>query len=166
MLCKTVEEEISKEFKRIKASHKELEPIFGSYPDISYAEFGSSATVQPTPKNSDVDIAVFGIQPSELSKEWEEDCKGYDTSQFISMRKGDINLVVFLDKEDFLSSISAAALCKRLNLKSREDRIAVFDVVRENDRKGGFSNILHGIEVKNMATIDNNGDKVHQAQGL
>ncbi len=52
-----------------------------------------------------------------------------ELENFTSLRKGDINLIV-TEREQFYKHFKvASALCKRLNLLAKGDRIAVFQAV-------------------------------------
>jgi predicted nucleotidyltransferase len=55
--------------------------------------------------------------------------KVYNDSGFLSMRKGDINLIVVHDYEWFIRALTAMELCRSLKLTDKQDRILLHDVV-------------------------------------
>jgi hypothetical protein len=107
-----------------------------------------SAVYMPDPK--DVDIAVLLSEGSRLSdfctmisaskgsllqgRGWDYCGEQYEFQQqdkWQAMRKGNINLLITVDKEWYVDACTASDVCAALNLQSKGDRVRVHRVVRE-----------------------------------
>lgn len=62
-----------------------------------------------------------------------EGLEGYPVGDFISCRKGEVNVLLVADRNYYDRFALAAEVCKVLHLQSRDDRVKVHKVVR--DRK-------------------------------
>lgn len=104
---------------------------------------GSRVTCSPPPENTDEDYLVehvagdeagVGKMVSELGHAgftWEGGIH-YQTvvgSGFMSWRKGSVNIIATCNKAFAAKHRVATALCKRLNLMHKPDRIALFQAV-------------------------------------
>lgn len=102
---------------------------------------GSRVTVYPAPRNTDADFLIE-IQQAEVSGmvarlasegfKWEGATEHYQDvagNTFMSWRKGEVNLIVTSNGDFAAKHRVATALCKRLNLLDKQDRIAVFKAV-------------------------------------
>lgn len=108
----------------------------------TFERCGSRVTCSPPPDNSDEDWLVV-IPPhrqnvadavghlSSQGYQWEgsEHYQDAAASDFMSWRKGAVNLIVTASEQFATRHRAATALCKRLNLMSKQDRIAVFQAV-------------------------------------
>lgn len=118
---------------------------------------GSRVTCDPAPADTDEDWLVaappeeraIGLLVSVLSEQgfkWESGGEHYQQAvagTFMSWRKGDLNLIVS-SSQDFLTRHRAAtAVCKRLNLMDKQDRIALFQAVLYGNQWNG-SQDQHG----------------------
>lgn len=104
---------------------------------------GSRVTCNPAPQDTDADYLVqmlrtdtdtVGRVVNELSGagfKWEgsEHYQDAAASDFMSWRKDDTNLIVTSNAEFANRHRVATALCKRLNLLVKADRIALFQAV-------------------------------------
>ena len=63
-----------------------------------------------------------------------EDGGQYARSNFISFRKEDLNIVYVKFMHDFINIRKSTEICKLLNVREKSQRIAVFDIVRGNDK--------------------------------
>lgn len=123
-------------------------------PHSSYFIFGSSVTCNPPVQDTDIDVGLWGVTEKELLDIGAFADRGsYPDSPFISWRWGNdvyvdaataaeilfpetfrtVNLVQFTDAQLYQDHLRAAGLCKFLNLRDREDRIAVFDAIRNEE---------------------------------
>jgi 4-hydroxyphenylpyruvate dioxygenase-like putative hemolysin len=103
---------------------------------------GSRVTCNPPPTDTDLDYLVVVAQHdeaissivSELSRlgfHWEGSVH-YQTAAsdgFMSWRGGDVNFIVTASAEFARKHRAATALCTRLNLMNKQDRIALFQAV-------------------------------------
>lgn len=105
---------------------------------------GSRVTCFPPPKNTDADYLVFvsSGREDDVSKvvnllsgngfTWEGASEHYQVVagyNFMSWRKDDINFIVSASYDFVKRHRAATAICKRLNLLDKTDRIAVFKAV-------------------------------------
>jgi hypothetical protein len=103
---------------------------------------GSRVTCSPPPMDTDADYLV--LCPSEPERvtavinamhgfclEWEggEHYQAMIASDFMSWRRGEINLIVTSNDRFAAKHRVATGLCKRLNLMHKPDRIALFQGV-------------------------------------
>lgn len=101
---------------------------------------GSRITCSPPPENTDHDFLVhvdaadlpeIVSQLTSMGFHWEgnEHYQDAGTNGFMSWRKDDQNLIVTANPEFALQHQLATALCKKLNLMFKPDRIAVFEAL-------------------------------------
>ena len=103
---------------------------------------GSRVTCNPPPENSDYDFLVLIADSSDnkgllvntlggAGFEWEGDSIHYQgvLDNFMSWRQGDVNLIVTSNPEFVAKHKVATALCKRLNLMDKKQRISVFQAI-------------------------------------
>lgn len=107
--------------------------VFKSYPT------GSRYICNPPPTDTDNDtiFLVNGYYDYEeflLNDGWEPCGDGYPDGDFLAFRKGEENYIVTEDEELFLSYVKATEGAKALNLLNKEDRIKLFQAVREAGR--------------------------------
>lgn len=96
---------------------------------------GSRVTCSPPPTDTDEDWLCY-VKDIDVFIEMAIKM-GYDTGEshygeiehFVSVRKGDINLIITQDMSFFNKFIWASNLAKRFNLLNKEDRIALFQGV-------------------------------------
>ena len=112
-------------------------PFEGKLLEFEYV--GSRVTCNPPPTDTDEDILILTDKLYRLV----EDCKaqGYrggevyftaeakSASDFISLRKGNINLIVTEDRKWFNRFMAASHVCKTLNIMEKHRRILVFQAV-------------------------------------
>lgn len=107
---------------------------------IDIRPVGSRVTCNPAPTDTDIDYLVWAedatdydaLSVSDILQAACGDPEGgeYDTmSCFASYRVGNINFIVTYSGGFFRSFLAASAVCKRLNLMDKSDRIAVFRAV-------------------------------------
>lgn len=102
---------------------------------------GSNYTVIPPVTDTDIDYLV-------LVKDLKEACDAMladgfvlcdqvyavteegHTTRWCALRKGELNLIVQADLTLYVRSCAATELCRALNVKSKEDRIALFRAVK------------------------------------
>lgn len=104
---------------------------------------GSRVTCDPPPSGTDWDRLVACKDDDSVVAEvvsvlystgfaWEGDSEHYQVSArggFMSWRRGEDNFIVIADAQLVRRHKAATALCRRLNLMAKADRIAVFQVV-------------------------------------
>lgn len=102
---------------------------------------GSRHIVSPPVMDTDEDYVVYiddePLKDVALHLEdfgWKMDSnKKYHNGNFFSVRQGDINLIVVNNLNYFRRWEWATELAKKLNLKEKEDRVALFEHVLETD---------------------------------
>lgn len=112
---------------------------------------GSRVTCSPAPTDTDADYLVqirddqeaVGRAVNEMSRAgfiWEGN-EHYQSaaSDFMSWRDGDVNLIVTANPTFASRHRVATALCKRLNLLDKRDRIALFQAVLYGNKWDGES---------------------------
>lgn len=101
---------------------------------------GSRVTCDPPPLDTDRDYLV--VVPDDVNAfhlmtilkshafKWEGG-EHYQAAAggFMSWRRDDVNLIVTADQEFAARHRAATAVCKRLNLQNKSDRVAVFQAV-------------------------------------
>jgi hypothetical protein len=104
---------------------------------------GSRVTCSPAPVGTDRDFLVFiaSKDRDDISRvvnclyaagfEWEGNAHYQDMAKndFMSWRKDDLNLIVSANEQFVRRHKAATALCTRLNLMNKPDRIALFQAV-------------------------------------
>lgn len=110
---------------------KEFEPV------------GSRITVNPTPQNTDIDyLALLGwfsdaehvLKRSGFFLETRTDYGSM--THFRSWRKGDVNIIVTYRRSFFDAFMAATHVAKRLNLREKADRVALFQAVLYRNKWG------------------------------
>lgn len=115
---------------------------------------GSRVTCSPAPTDTDRDYLVeivsnasenVGSIVNHLSGygfEWEGGEHYQDAaSTFMSWRRGDTNLIVTADPTFADRHRAATAVCKRLNLLNKQDRIALFQAVLYGNQWDGEATV-------------------------
>ncbi len=102
---------------------------------------GSRVTCNPPPLDTDRDYLVVvpndadAVRNVVMSLEsnafrWEGSEHYQDAAgEFMSWRRDDVNLIVTANQSFAMRHRAATAVCKRLNLQNKSDRIAVFQAV-------------------------------------
>lgn len=103
---------------------------------------GSRVTCNPPPPDTDQDVLVLVNDGGEFSSRTKEvdgltragsfnlpKRERKQRAPFISVKSGEIDFIVTDDAEFFDRFLAASAVCKRLNLLDKEDRVAVFHAV-------------------------------------
>lgn len=99
---------------------------------------GSQVTCEPPPEDTDEDwLALFYDEESMLQtidrlcfeEEFECETTTYATTEFFSLRKDSLNLLMTASEDFYSRHRRATALCKLLNLKDKGERIALFQVI-------------------------------------
>ena len=100
---------------------------------------GSRAMVDPPPLDTDLDICVHVTHVTDtvdyfVEAGWElpdtdENYEG-EYGDFRTLRKGEINLLLFENAYEFGAVWAATCLGKHLNMKSKEQRYKMFEVAR------------------------------------
>ncbi|WP_287178065.1 hypothetical protein [Mesorhizobium sp.] len=107
---------------------------------------GSRVTCNPPPLDTDQDYLVeMPSDEQSISRvvglltdarfRWEGDTEHYQSAanEFMSWRRGDINLIVTASAEFARRHRAATHVCTRLNLMVKDDRIALFQAVLYGD---------------------------------
>ena len=119
----------------------------------SYAYVGSRVTCDPPPIDTDIDILVLTnnhiifLQTAEkigyeLDGSGVGDRFGLEEIRFFSIKYNDVNLIVTPHEDFFKRFIAASTVAKRLNLKHKSDRVALFQAVLYHNDCGGI-----GVEI-------------------
>ena len=112
-------------------------PFIGNIIDMAFV--GSRVTCNPPLEDTDEDILIYTETIATLI----HDCKlsGFiegevyftpdskTTSQFISLKKGNINLIVTDNKDFYDKFLLATHVCKTLNVMEKQHRITVFQAI-------------------------------------
>jgi len=112
-------------------------PFIDNMIDMEFV--GSRVTCNPPPKDTDEDILIYTETIATLI----HDCKANGfvggevyftpdsktTSQFISLKQGDINLIVTDNKDFYDKFLLATHVCKTLNVMEKQHRITVFQAI-------------------------------------
>ena len=106
-----------------------------------YMASGSRVICNPAPTDTDEDWAVLSydfrrrklLVEALLAEGFEVDGKEYGdgTINFRSYRKGDINVIVIFNSQEYARFALATRIATALNLTNKEDRIALFSMIRE-----------------------------------
>lgn len=95
---------------------------------------GSRFICDPPVLTTDDDYVVYGTRAA-LEKlcadgfQITSPVRGYDINGFIALRRGEINLIFTQDQQFYHRFVKATRLAKRLNLREREQRVALFQAV-------------------------------------
>lgn len=107
---------------------------------VAAVPVGSRVTVNPPPMDTDCDIlcrcenydAYETFSSFLCDQDWEEE-GDYGVMDFVSWRKlvegTDTNLIVTWNEEFFDKFLDATVQCKKLNLQTKDERVALFDKV-------------------------------------
>lgn len=105
---------------------------------------GSRVTCDPPPTDTDADFLVFlpeyDMQRVSDVVLWLEADRGYALddnehyqvlvqSSFASLKRGEVNLLLTASRDWRDRHVRATALCRRLNLSDKSDRIALFQTI-------------------------------------
>lgn len=107
---------------------------------------GSRKTCTPPPMDTDIDILIFTYdkdgfaakalaEPNPFKTGNEETTDGDAIgpsrfeSDFVSLKRDDINLIITDDIEFHQRFVAATSIAKRLNLRNKPDRIALFQAI-------------------------------------
>ena len=114
--------------------------------DCTVEPCGSRVTCKPAPTDTDEDFLVqIAADESAISRvvgllvgagfKWEGDTEHYQAAanEFMSWRRGDINLIVTASGDFARRHRAATSVCTRLNLMNKDDRIALFQAVLYGD---------------------------------
>lgn len=107
-----------------------------------FVRVGSRETCNPAPTDTDEDFlclvnSVFefikvakldGFEPYSGSHLMDES-EVADIPEFVSMRRGDMNIIATSDEEFYKRFKAASSVAKRFNLLDKADRIALFQAV-------------------------------------
>lgn len=107
-----------------------------------WALVGSRVTCNPPPTDTDQDILVL-FQPKQMDEaideldanKWVREGEYGSAAEFISYRRGEINLVLTDEEEWFDLFLKATELCTEANFLKKEDRIKCFDKVFGREEK-------------------------------
>lgn len=105
---------------------------------IKTKHVGSTYTCSPAPIDTDIDVLMLVVDQIDFVTHCMLDGYRADStyvnllSRFISVRKGNINIIVTQDNEFFNRFSLAADLCKKLNLLDKELRILVHETIINN----------------------------------
>jgi hypothetical protein len=102
---------------------------------VTHAEVLGSALFMENPRDIDIGVLVTDFQDfmeARMEEGWEA-CGDYSMSgtDWGSIRKGDINLIVMSDPARMEAFHLAMQVCKYLNLTDKKDRVAVCQIVRD-----------------------------------
>lgn len=114
-----------------------LETISRLFPDDMRARTGSREICTPPPIGTDEDWIVHVLSLTDAIKKLS--AEGFQTttdqdyegtqSDFQSWKKEELNILVTEDAGFFAKFVAATSIAKRLNLLSKDDRIALFRAV-------------------------------------
>ncbi len=109
---------------------------------IASYKTGSNYTVTPPVTTTDVDYLVL-VKDIKEAMDWlladgyslcehqyAQDVETGATVQWFAVRKGVLNLIVQANVSLYFRSCAATELCRALNVKNKEDRIAIFRAVK------------------------------------
>jgi hypothetical protein len=127
-----------KEKTPVSDSIDNLVGVFSKYVD-SYEPVGSRVTCDPAPTDTDEDFLLLTCYVAPLIKECKAlgfeggevyfDSAGEASSNFYSLKKGDINLII-TEKQSFYDKfLLASHVCKTLNVLDKQHRITVFQAI-------------------------------------
>lgn len=100
---------------------------------LEMAAVGSRVTCNPAPTDTDEDILILtedvALFLGDALEAGFSNCGFYVDCDFISLRKGEINLIVTEESSFYNKFILATHVCKALNLLDKEQRITVFQAI-------------------------------------
>ena len=100
---------------------------------MAYAT-GSRVICDPPVLDTDEDYVVLGSKDGYAHLIKDGYClqtpdRGYDISGFVSLHKGNVNIIFTHDAEFYHSFVKATRLAKALNLREKKQRIVLFQAV-------------------------------------
>ena len=114
-----------------------------------YFPTGSRVICNPPILNTDEDWvalvrdgeALRGIKKYLIADEWEQCGRDYEigpfnnknNNRFVSFRKGEVNLIITDSAVTYDRYKVATRIATRLNLFNKEDRVALFQIIRDHD---------------------------------
>jgi len=120
--------------------YDDLRSILGIEPEGFIKGFygGSRVIVDPPPTDTDNDLVLlvdsvecFHEALDQFSWDTPHDMEyGGKRDTFATFRKGEYNLMVFEDATEFGAVLGATAVAKRINIKSKMERYALFETAR------------------------------------
>jgi hypothetical protein len=97
---------------------------------------GSKYICNPPVLTTDEDYYAWAIDPTSaignlLADGWTP-CAGqeYEDDEFYALRKGAYNLIMLFKPSDYTTHVQTTELAKRFNLTNKQDRIDLFELVR------------------------------------
>ena len=103
---------------------------------------GSKYICNPPVMNTDEDYFIWGFKYEEIinylvSVGYEPCCEQhYTDTKFTALRKGSLNLIIVHDKSEYEKCVMATNLAKRFNLVNKQDRVDLFELVRNGYYEG------------------------------
>ena len=102
---------------------------------------GSNYICNPPVTDTDKDYLILPVEGefdnlivSLQDDDWEAPHKGYEDSNFISLKKRLgatlINLIIIRSEVEFDAYVYATKIAKELNLREKDDRIKLFEIVK------------------------------------
>jgi len=97
---------------------------------------GSKFICNPPVMSTDEDYFAWGFNYEKVIRElqelgWELCCNpDYLDTKFTALRKGSLNLIIVNGKIEFEKCVQCTKLAKRFNLLNKQDRIDLFELVR------------------------------------
>lgn len=102
---------------------------------MPYFRTGSREICSPAPMDTDVDFLVLdlkssgGFEKNGFILTTEDRTNEYGETDFETYRRGEVNLIVVHEWEQFRAWKAATAAAKQMNLKDKQKRIALFQGV-------------------------------------
>jgi hypothetical protein len=97
---------------------------------------GSKYICNPPVLTTDEDYYGWSLQPTDtigelMANGWTP-CTGqeYEDDDFYALRKGVYNLIILFKPSDYETHVQTTELAKRFNLTNKQDRIDLFELVR------------------------------------
>lgn len=112
---------------------------------IEYWPTGSHYICNPPVTDTDIDFIILVNEEWEsivdlIDKGWVKYGNGkYGNTDFVSLRKGKYNYIITSNEIFFNKFRAATELAKALNLKKKEDRIKLFDMVIEHHTNNKYA---------------------------
>lgn len=112
---------------------------------LAWSATGSRVIENPPPLGRDEDWIVLADDLSEATNILMRNGFGpdaqklYGNTEFVSFRKGQLNLIVTEQRWLYDRYVIATDVAKQLNLRSRADRVRLFQTIREVNRPNPFS---------------------------
>jgi hypothetical protein len=105
---------------------------------------GSRVTCSPAPTDTDEDVLLLTDDKStligdciEVGFKWDSDVTKSYPDSFVSLRNGEMNLIITDDEEFYKKFMLATHVCKFLNVQGKLNRICVFQAILYGKEYGG-----------------------------